>query len=226
MKRILLFTLVIGLFAVQANAAMWELDRTTALTFTNIAVDDAYSTGTFDVYDGTTSTIRGGSFDGLYGPMSGQVGFIAEVGDSTDPGSLVTATMWASSPGLDGDYDEGITSYFENDNQSYWSTQLFYTTGSVIIESDGSVTLNPGGNEYTSAFVELDENESTWLSISDNVDLSDITNIGFRVQGNMVYGDYPSQEDKFHISLVPVPGAVILGILGLGVVGLKLRKYA
>ena len=31
MKRILLFTLVIGLFAVQANADMWEVDRNTAL---------------------------------------------------------------------------------------------------------------------------------------------------------------------------------------------------
>jgi len=26
--------------------------------------------------------------------------------------------------------------------------------------------------------------------------------------------------------LVPVPGAVLLGILGLGAVGIKLRKYA
>ncbi len=28
------------------------------------------------------------------------------------------------------------------------------------------------------------------------------------------------------VSLVPVPGAVLLGILGIGVAGLKLRKFA
>ena len=32
--------------------------------------------------------------------------------------------------------------------------------------------------------------------------------------------------DNVDVSVVPVPGAVLLGILGLGVAGLKLRKFA
>jgi len=38
--------------------------------------------------------------------------------------------------------------------------------------------------------------------------------------------DYPSYSDDFHVSLVPVPAAVILGMLGLGAAGWKLRKFA
>ena len=39
-----------------------------------------------------------------------------------------------------------------------------------------------------------------------------------------VPGGYKKMQDMLY--LVPVPGAVLLGILGLGVAGLKLRKYA
>lgn len=39
-------------------------------------------------------------------------------------------------------------------------------------------------------------------------------------------GDYTTNSGSVGASVVPVPAAVILGILGLGVVGLKLRKYA
>ena len=38
------------------------------------------------------------------------------------------------------------------------------------------------------------------------------------------HGDTPQYQD--YVVRVPVPGAVLLGILGLGVVGVKLRKYA
>ena len=39
-------------------------------------------------------------------------------------------------------------------------------------------------------------------------------------------GNYPSHGEWSHVTVTPVPAAVILGILGLGVAGLKLRKYA
>jgi hypothetical protein len=54
--------------------------------------------------------------------------------------------------------------------------------------------------------------------------LSDIANgivvLGIHVQG---YETGPNDSESF---ITPVPGAVLLGILGLGVVGLKLRKHA
>lgn len=39
-------------------------------------------------------------------------------------------------------------------------------------------------------------------------------------------GFYPSHGEWSHVTVTPVPAAVILGILGLGVAGIKLRKYA
>jgi len=55
-----------------------------------------------------------------------------------------------------------------------------------------------------------------------------------------VYGSFSSLQDLFaslgqgsvldngsvHAQVVPIPAAVLLGMLGLGVTGMKLRKYA
>ena len=93
-----------------------------------------------------------------------------------------------------------------------------------------------GGKEYNSgAYVELagtggSTNLSTGAPVG-GLDLSTITDIGIRIQGNMIgltpgNSDYPSNPDAFHFSVVPVPAAVLLGILGLSVAGIKLRKHA
>ena len=227
MKRFLLFTLVIGLFAVQADAGMWELDRPTALgftTYTNLNFTGAGdSIGLLDVYDGPGNEYYDGGGVTGYSVMSGLVGFTTTTfGDAGDAGATVRAQIsYGGSPGLSGSPYDGISSYFENDNEDKWSVQLFYTDSvdaglheSAWVELDG-----PGGSTYLTA------------SASGNglLNLANITNIGFRVEGNMIgqsNPDYPSNPDAFHISLVPVPGAVLLGILGLSVAGIKLRKFA
>ena len=48
-----------------------------------------------------------------------------------------------------------------------------------------------------------------------------VTEFGFKLEYQGIHG-----SDNFRISVVPVPAAVILGILGLGIAGIKLRKYA
>ena len=228
MKRVLIFTLVIGLFAVQADAAMWELDRTTALDLTNELVITGSQTNTLSVYDGPTTKVYGPG-PAQYGSMSGMVGYFggltSDVGSPTFGGDAILEIYYddglsGTDPGLSGAGYDGIGSYFENDNQSKWSVQLFY-----VDPTDGG--------ERTSAWAELAGFTHTYLTADASgtgvLDLSDITNIGFRIQGNHMgaeYLDYPSYSDDFHISAVPVPGAVLLGILGLGVVGIKLRKYA
>ena len=211
MKRILLFTLVIGLFAVQADADMWELDRPTALTIleTNISASAGDTVSTLVVYDGPGAG---------YPVMSGQVGFQATLLDA-DADGWATATIWSTTD-LSGSGWDGIRSYVENDNQSIWGVQLFYDT-----------TLGLGGEVNSGAFVPLAPGASTYLTVDalggdGTLNLDDVLLIGIRVQGNMVGGDYPSSSDTFHVSVVPVPGAVLLGILGLGAVGIKLRKYA
>ncbi len=234
MKRILLLGLVVGLFAGQASAALWEVDRPTALGFTAQAMLQGTSTlDNLSVYDGPVTKIHGPGPD-EFGPMSGQVGFeagvVGDVGFPDYGGTAVMQISYGGNPGLSGtDYD-GISLYIQNDNQSKWSYQLFYTIGGAV-DLNGIVT---GGTEFNSgAFVELPGlHSSTVLStgaLGGGLDLGTISNIGFRIQGNHMGGldgTYPSYSDDFHTSVVPVPGAVLLGFLGLGAAGLKLRRFA
>jgi len=56
----------------------------------------------------------------------------------------------------------------------------------------------------------------------------DISEIGFYVRANFWPDDKfgPSSPDTFRVSAVPVPGAVLLGILGLTAAGVRLRRFA
>ena len=51
------------------------------------------------------------------------------------------------------------------------------------------------------------------------------TRFGFAA-GNSRSGTLTQYYDNFSLEIVPVPGAVLLGMLGLSVVGVKLRKHA
>lgn len=51
-------------------------------------------------------------------------------------------------------------------------------------------------------------------------DFSTLQDIGFIIETGSSTGD------TFHTSVVPVPGAVLLGMLGLGAVGIKLRRFS
>lgn len=221
MKRFLLYTLVIGLFAVQANAALWVLDEPTALTFTSFTMNQGTVTlDTLSMYDSPTNKVFGPG-PAVYGTMSGQVGFAATVtGDDPDGDLIGYAEMeiYNPAPALsDATLYDGITAYFENDDQSHWAFQLFYEIDSV---------------EYASDWGHLDPHLSMNLTTGAPVgglNLGDIDLIGFRVLGHEMGGPNlfePSLTDTFHVSVVPVPAGVILGVLGLGVVGWKLRRFA
>jgi len=214
MKRILLVVLVVCLLAGQASAGMYTLDTATALKFTTAAIVSGggdYMTG------GLTVT----QDDNVYGskfPMSGDVVFKANITDGyTGPGDDTFVTLQISAngnAGLSGSWT-GYQSYVQNDNDRGWWVQLFYTdldnVGNVVDHSSGFVSLGAYGG-------------SANISVLGVVnDLTTIQDIGFRVKLDQgIQGD----SDTFHVSLVPVPAAVILGILGLGVAGWKLRKYA
>jgi hypothetical protein len=222
MKRIILFGLIVCLCSAQAFAAMWEIDKTTALTFTSSAAEIGSITNPMKVYDGPSSQVFpvGASVYGL--PFSGQVGFYGGLGTAVVGGSA-QEKIFTSSPGLSGSGYDGVKVNIYNDNNSKWSFQLYYkddTDAPVdpLEHVSGWLELNPGGNG--SLFIAS-------ASGAGALDLSNITELGFRVKGeNMGSGDvtYPSASDDFHVTLVPVPGAFLLGMLGLGVAGAKLRR--
>ena len=205
----------------------WEVDKDTSLTIGSVS-------GSYLVWpSGSTDTIGSLTVYDGYSPdygltMSGQVGFVGGMLHDYSGDWKVETIIFNSINLTDDGYDYGgITSYFQNDNDDYYSVDLFYNIGGSL-DSSGYIT---GGTTHWSGYTELSGyGGSAYLTAGpggSSLELDDITYIGFKVMAQKIGDvDYPSQDDTFHISMVPVPGAVILGILGLGVAGLKLRKYA
>jgi len=213
MKRILLVVLVVGLFAGQASAAMYTLSGSYALTLDDVAYSDL---GSVNVSSPTTS-------ESTYGQnMQGVVGFFGDL-DDTDDDDYAWVKMGDTGASLNLDLS-AYTDYYlivANDNQSIWGVQLH---------------MKAGGTEYVTGYTDVSPFTSTTLTLNfatatpggiTAAALGDVDDIGFYIRGYLSgTAGYPSDPDNYHISVVPLPAAVILGILGLGVVGIKLRKYA
>ena len=207
-KLITLICLVVFCMCGSAFADIYELTREDALKLDTIIQDEddgGTTVGALSVYDG---------YDPMYGSMSGEVGFTAQLWDTDQdlPDPIAIAKIYFAEDIPASPYD-GITSYFENDDDDIWSVQMYYVIGTT---------------EYNSGdFVPLAGGASTYLTILGEVETDDIDEYGFRVMGLMTGQDgNPSQGDAFHVSVVPVPGAILLGLLGLGAAGIKLRKFA
>lgn len=151
-------------------------------------------------------------------PMRGAIGFQGSLRDGTGGDVSATAEIYADSPtGLSGTGYDGIKAFFANDDDDQWFFELFYVVG---------------GTEYNSGFVGINGSDAgpphtAYLTApfasAGYLDLAQITNIGFRVK--IDFGT-DGASDTFHVSVVPVPGAVLLGMLGLSAAGLKLRRLA
>jgi len=211
MKRFLLFTLVICLFAVQADAAMFELDAPTARQFTqlpsagpapnilNYVIDNDGSSGSTTYYN---DLYYGANPDYGYN-MQYAVGFVGNIA----AGNVMNIGIHSSNgfAGLSS-FDE-FGAAIANDNLDDYRYHLFVSYDNLATK----VTAGP---------VDITPQTSTFLSIS-NVDFTKVTDFGFDIE---IIGGNPS--DVFHTSVVPVPVAVLLGILGLSAAGIKLRKFA
>jgi hypothetical protein len=130
--------------------------------------------------------------------MLGEVGYIGLL----MKGSSITIGATAGDLGLTGAYT-GFQLFLANDDDDPWQATL-YVEG---MTSPGFQTLTSGAGD---TFV--------W-DFGSSVTLAADTEIGFMIRSGI------GRSDVFHMSAVPAPVAVVLGMLGLGVAGLKLRKF-
>lgn len=227
MKRALLMALVVGLLAGSASANMFTLNHDAAMMLTDIGHE---SDGTFDRSSMDSSMPTDDWHD--YGPhMQGAVGFTGMLGadgatyaamliganTSTlhKPADVIEAAVGSSSHGNSLQGYDTYSLFIANDNNSDWTFKLYLET--------------VGGNTYSSGTIQLSPGQNTVLSITlgNVLNVDNVTGIGFEIQGLFNgQGKAPSNGDDFHVSVVPVPAASILGLLGLGAAGLRLRKHA
>ena len=222
-KKILLIICFAALWmsSAPALADMYVLDAPAARLYRELSTDDAGNLGLVIDADGTTgSTISYTdgtiAFDVYGAVMQGAVGYVGQIAEDPGDGD-VFASMWIGATGatlgIVGSYD-GYSAWVSNDDDDAWSVRLIANVGTGDIYSNWA-TLNPGAN----------------TTLSMNFALTDFSTslggLGFQIQGTFDGASLsPSNPDFFHLSAVPTPTAVLLGILGLGAVGIKLRKYA
>jgi hypothetical protein len=207
MKRIMLLGLVVGLFAGQAFAGMYVLDAPTARQFTQaIAINSNNALHLVMDADGTPGSATyfdDGYFDNPtadYGdtPMLLQVGFAGHI-------QLNHVMFIGKSGNLSGFDSFGIN--IANDNDDSYRYHAWVSFDNLATKVQGApVSVLPNHHQ---SFVSVNI-----------VGTAPVTNFGFDVE---LLGD-PS--DDFHTSVVPVPAALLLGFLGLGAAGVKLRRFA
>jgi hypothetical protein len=121
---------------------------------------------------------------------------------------------------LAGIYD-GFQLPISNDNNQIWEYKLYAeTAGDTTYYESPNWTPLIAGTQATLT-----------LAFGEDVNFEDLIDIGFIIQFNknttgLVNGEPSNIGDDFHTSVVPVPGAVLLGLIGLCAAGLKLRKFA
>jgi hypothetical protein len=227
MKRFLLFTLVICLFAVQANAAMYlSLDDGLGNTVTigdGSSLDINTNVGAI-TYSGTLGAWNLNVTTGISKPFTGSV---------TNPMMDLNSVNASSSAG--GQLTIKLTDTDFMPDPTWTSTKLISAIGGTTI---GTVSLDQILDEGNAEFPLLGAAE---LSVSlapvpdpagafsaSGIDLGSLVSGPFSLTEIAVITHTRQGLTSFDASstVVPVPAAVILGILGLSVAGIKLRKHA
>ncbi len=167
----------------------------------NFAIDTTTPGATTASYGGTLATYNGPLPtwpDGEANPLSGQVGWTLNLGNMGTTGQLglgTTVDLLTGAP-----TDIGLTVY--NDNQQNWSFALYAYDGSTLAQSGWTVIAPLGGSSY--------------LTLS----LAGLTP-GTNDMAGLLIKNNAGGPDDFHASatMVPVPGAILLGGIGVALVG-------
>jgi len=227
MKKFILLCIVVGLFTGQASASLYEMDIATARQLRDVSWSDTSLYGAnilkyvgFRPGDSTVTPDYGIGVYGATHPMYYNVGFVGDLTDNTGsslggPDGFASVLIGAAgTPALAtiNSLSGTLTTFtmpISNDNDDFWEYKLYVQTAT---------------NTYETAWIPLSSGSQLTLSVGAGVPFSSITDIGFGIQLNVA--SQGATSDDFHTSVVPVPAAVLLGVLGLGVAGLKLRKHA
>jgi hypothetical protein len=201
--------LIFAMLAGQAYGGPFTLDKYDAMLLRQVSVS-APDKGSLAAVTDVPAT---------YGEtMQGTVGYVGWLWDmdadqyaSMKIGAAGTAALGPIEAA--GSYSS-FQLFFANDNDDPWSVRLYVDAGSTSYAS--SYTALASGAHATLA-----------LDFGTTLDFSQVTDLGFEIQGHFVPGQKPSNPDYYHISTaavpVPVPGAFGLTLVGLGV-GLRWRR--
>lgn len=205
MKKIVLATLLMAILAAPALASP-TFRFTDAQDVLNFEVVTALSE--FSSSSGSGFT-RATTDEALYGgyTLRGHVGLVGNIDTApiTDPQDILAlGVALADTVSFDAaeSYDVFKMSLY-NDNNDDWDYKLFATDGTDTVISDNWTTITPGGG-FASLSLDLA-----------GIDLENAT-VGLMITGI---------NDAFHTSVViPAPGAILLGSIGVGFVSWMKRK--
>jgi len=246
-KRYMTFLSLVLVFVVilstQSQAALYTFDEWSAIT-SNSGLEDEFASGlSLVVTDEYSSLAANEVLFGFYNdsPIVTDPDGIPGTGDEVGPGTIKTilfddGSLLGISRIIDDPDDVNFDNPANSENLPAGNTLIpeFETTAGYSADSENT----PSGvdvGEWVGIVFEVEGGIGaviTAINLGFNYDPLDTgwgdnsLRIGLHV-GNIgaVDGSGDGEYSDAFI-LTPVPGAVLLGILGLGVAGLKLRKYA
>lgn len=167
------------------------------------------STSTFGIYDSASSATKVEIFDGGATPGLGTGTATVAIG--------LDGSVFLNNVDTTVDFAGQYIGY-------YFSTPggTFYSDTSINADGYDHMVAYQGG--YGDTVQIADVKDGIWTENEFVLGLEDQYGSGASYPGDGDYQDLVLMVES--VIPIPVPGAVLLGMLGLGVAGLKLRKYA